>query len=184
MRFSYYDYRYKKSDDIYLENIIRDVKKYKREENLVIVNMHWGIEYMEGPAAYQTKFGHATLDAGADIIIGCHPHRLQSVEKYNGKYIIYSMGDYAFGADPTFLSRQTAMFRLHFAKENGTVVMKGMRIVPAFENSNGSETENNYQPMPLFGKDAKDVVDELIRISNMIPNGVSEYDYFDPFRED
>ncbi|WP_338749262.1 CapA family protein [Bacillus sp. FJAT-52991] len=179
-----YDYRYRQSADSYLENIIRDVKKYKRKDNLVIVNMHWGIEYMETPAFYQTKFGHAALDAGADIIIGHHPHRLQSVEKYKGKYIIYSMGDYAFGADPTLKSRQTAIFRLNFAKEDGSVVTKGLRIVPTLENSNDSETENNYQPLPVFGEQAKEVVDELTRISSIIPNGVHEFDYFDPFLEE
>ncbi|SHI00231.1 CapA family protein [Virgibacillus chiguensis] len=176
-----YDYRYRKSTDSYLQHIIQDVQTYKKEDNLVIVNMHWGIEYMETPATYQTKFGHAIIDAGADIIIGHHPHRLQSVEKYNGKYIIYSMGDYAFGADPTLKSRQTAIFRLTFAKENNAVITKGLRIVPTLENSNDSETENNYQPLPVFGKDAKDIVDELVRISSIIPNGVTEYDYFDPF---
>lgn len=178
-----YDYRYEKSADSYLDNIIRDVKKYKRKDNLVIVNMHWGIEYMETPAFYQTKFGRAALDAGADIIIGHHPHRLQSIEKYNGKYIIYSMGDYAFGADPTLKSRETAIFRLTFAKEDDSVVMKGLRIVPALENSNDSETENNYQPLPVFGEKAKEIIDELIRISSLIPNGVSEFDYFNPFIE-
>ncbi|MBW8352149.1 CapA family protein [Bacillus sp. IITD106] len=179
-----YDYRYRKSADSYLSNIIRDVKKYKRKDNLVIVNMHWGIEYMETPAFYQTKFGHAALDAGADIIIGHHPHRLQSIENYNGKYIVYSMGDYAFGADPTLKSRQTAIFRLTFAKEDDTVVMKGLRIVPTLENSNDSETENNYQPLPVFGEKAKEILDELIRISSLIPNGVVEFDYFDPFLEE
>ncbi|API92551.1 hypothetical protein BKP57_12490 [Virgibacillus sp. 6R] len=136
---------------------------------------------MEIPATYQTKFGHPAIDAGADIIIGHHPHRLQSVEKYNGKYIIYSMGDYTFGADPTLKSWQTAIFRLTFAKENNAIVTKGLRIVPTLENSNGSETENNYQPLPVFGKEAKEIVNELVRISNLIPNGVIEYDYFDPF---
>lgn len=178
-----YDYRYRKSDDSYLKNIVRDVKKYKRKDNLVIVNMHWGIEYMETPAFYQTKFGRAALDAGADIIIGHHPHRLQSVEKYKGKYIVYSMGDYAFGADPTLKSRQTAIFRLKFAKEGGAVVMKGLRIAPVLENSNGSEAENNYQPLPVFGEKAREIVKELTRISRIIPNGVREFDYFDPFLE-
>ncbi|MBM7713381.1 poly-gamma-glutamate synthesis protein (capsule biosynthesis protein) [Bacillus thermophilus] len=178
-----YDYRYRKSADTYLHNIIKDVKKYKRKDNLVIVNMHWGIEYKQTPVAYQTKFGRAALDAGADIIVGHHPHCLQSIEKYNGKYIIYSMGDYAFGADPTLKSRETAIFRLTFAKENGSVVTKGLRIAPALENSNNSETENNYQPLPVFGEKAKEIVDELTRISTLIPNGVSEIDYFDPFLE-
>ena len=176
-----YDCRMSQQSPEFLARIVEEVQQYKRPDNLVIVNMHWGVEYRETPVEYQTNFGRAILDAGADIIIGAHPHRLESIELYNGKYIIYSMGDYAFGADPTLLSRMTAMFRLRFAKENDVVVMKGMSIVPTLENSDGSTTENNYQPLPVFGKEAEDIVNELIRISAPVENGVTTYDYFDPF---
>lgn len=179
-----YDCRLSQYTAEYLARIKEEVKQYKRPDNLVIVNMHWGMEYRETPVEYQTYFGRAILDAGADIIMGAHPHRLQSVENYHGKYIIYSMGDYAFGADPTLKSRETAMFRVKFAKENGTVVMKGLTIVPTLENSDGSTTENNYQPLPVFGQTAANIVDELVRISAAIPNGVTEYDYFDPFLDE
>ena len=176
-----YDCRMSQQSPEFLARIVEEVKQYKRPDNLVMVNMHWGVEYRETPVDYQTHFGRTILDAGADIIIGAHPHRLESVELYNGKYIIYSMGDYAFGADPTLLSRMTAMFRLRFAKENDIVVMKGMSIVPTLENSDGSTTENNYQPLPVFGKEAEEIVNELIRISAPVKNGVTTYDYFDPF---
>jgi poly-gamma-glutamate capsule biosynthesis protein CapA/YwtB (metallophosphatase superfamily) len=176
-----YDCRMSQQSPEFLARIVEEVRQYKRPDNLVIVNMHWGVEYRETPVEYQTDFGRNILDAGADIIIGAHPHRLESVELYNGKYIIYSMGDYAFGADPTLLSRMTAMFRLRFAKEHDIVVMKGMSIVPTLENSDGSTTENNYQPLPVFGKEAEDIVNELIRISAPVENGVTTYDYFDPF---
>ncbi|WP_390622178.1 CapA family protein [Bacillus tuaregi] len=176
-----YDCRMSQQSPEYLARIVEEVKQHKRKDNLVIVNMHWGVEYRETPVYYQTQFGRSILDAGADIIMGGHPHRLESIENYNGKYIIYSMGDYAFGADPTLLSRQTAMFRVRFAKENDTVVMKGLTIVPTLENSDGSTTENNYQPLPVFGKEAADIVEELSSISSPIENGVTEYDYFDPF---
>jgi len=176
-----YDCRMSQYSAEYLARIKNEVKQYKHPGNLVIVNMHWGVEYRETPVEYQTYFGHGILDAGADILMGSHPHRLESIENYNGKYIIYSMGDYAFGADPTLLSRQTAMFRVKFAKEDDTVVMKGLTIVPTLENSDGSTTENNYQPLPVFGQEAADIVSELVRISTPIPNGVTEYDYFDPF---
>ena len=73
------------------------------------------------------------------------------------------------------------MFRVKFAKEDDTVVMKGLTVVPTLENSDGSTTENNYQPLPVFGQEAADIVNELVRISTPIPNGVTEYDYFDPF---
>jgi poly-gamma-glutamate capsule biosynthesis protein CapA/YwtB (metallophosphatase superfamily) len=176
-----YDCRMSQQGPELLNRILQEVQQYKRPDNLVIVNMHWGVEYRETPVDYQTHFGRSILDAGADIIIGAHPHRLESVELYKGKYIIYSMGDYAFGADPTLLSRMTAMFRLRFAKEDGVVVMKGMSIVPTLENSDGSTTENNYQPLPVFGKEAENIVNELIRISTPVENGVTTYDYFDPF---
>jgi len=176
-----YDCRMSQQNPEFLARIVEEVKHYKRPDNLVIVNMHWGVEYRETPVEYQTRFGRSVLDAGADIIMGAHPHRLESIENYNGKYIIYSMGDYAFGADPTLLSRKTAMFRLQFAKEDDTVVMKGLSIVPTLENSDGSTNENNYQPLPVFGKEAEDIINELITISSPIENGVTEYDYFDPF---
>ncbi|WAO23065.1 CapA family protein [Paenilisteria newyorkensis] len=176
-----YDCRSSQQSASYLAKIEADVKKYKKPNNLVIVNMHWGVEYHETPVDYQTQFGHAIIDAGADIIMGSHPHRLESVEKYNGKYIVYSMGDFAFGADPTLLSRMTSMFRLRFTEDDGKVVLKNMSIVPTYENSDGSLNENNYQPLPVFGDDAKKIVNELIRISKPIQGGVTEYDYFDPF---
>ncbi|MGG3570962.1 CapA family protein [Bacillus gobiensis] len=176
-----YDCRMSQFSADYLARIEREVKQYKRPDNLMIVNMHWGVEYRETPVDYQKQFGRAIIDAGADIIMGSHPHRLESVELYDGKYIVYSMGDFAFGADPTLLSRMTSMFRLHFAKENGEVVMKRMTIVPTLENSDGSTTENNYQPLPVFGKEAEKIVNELVRISTTVENGVTSYDYFDPF---
>ncbi|MBC6316109.1 CapA family protein [Listeria grandensis] len=176
-----YDCRSSQQSASYLAKIESDVKKYKKPNNLVIVNMHWGVEYRETPVDYQTQYGHAIIDAGADTIMGSHPHRLESVEKYNGKYIVYSMGDFAFGADPTLLSRMTSMFRLRFTEDNGKVVLKNLSIVPTYENSDGSLNENNYQPLPVFGDDAKKIVNELIRISKPIQGGVTEYDYFDPF---
>ncbi|EUJ32135.1 putative poly-gamma-glutamate biosynthesis enzyme CapA [Listeria cornellensis FSL F6-0969] len=150
-----YDCRSSQQSASYLAKIEADVKKYKKPNNLVIVNMHWGVEYRATPVDYQTQYGHAIIDAGADIIMGSHPHRLESVEKYNGKYIVYSMGDFAFGADPTLLSRMTSMFRLRFTEDNGKVVLKNISIVPTYENSDGSLNENNYQPLPVFGDDAK-----------------------------
>ncbi|MBC1605322.1 CapA family protein [Listeria rocourtiae] len=176
-----YDCRSSQQSTSYLAKIESDVKKYKKPNTLVIVNMHWGVEYRETPVDYQTQYGHAIINAGADIIMGSHPHRLESVEKYNGKYIVYSMGDFAFGADPTLLSRMTSMFRLRFTEDNGKVVLKNLSIVPTYENSDGALHENNYQPLPVFGDDAKKIVNELIRISKPIQGGVTEYDYFDPF---
>lgn len=62
-----------------------------------IVYVHWGIERNEIPEEYQRTLAKGYIDAGADLIIGAHPHVLQGFEYYNGVPIIYSLGNYLFG---------------------------------------------------------------------------------------
>lgn len=62
-----------------------------------IVLVHWGIERNETPEEYQRTLAQGYIDAGADLIIGCHPHVLQGFEYYKGVPICYSLGNYLFG---------------------------------------------------------------------------------------
>lgn len=61
-----------------------------------VLYIHWGNEYVNRPSSAQKKFAHWLIDAGFDLIIGMHPHVLQGYEKYNGKYIFYSLGNFVF----------------------------------------------------------------------------------------
>jgi poly-gamma-glutamate capsule biosynthesis protein CapA/YwtB (metallophosphatase superfamily) len=63
---------------------------------VVIVFPHWGIEYTFGPSASQRRLAHVMIDSGADMVIGNHPHWVQSVEVYKGKPIWYSLGNFTF----------------------------------------------------------------------------------------
>jgi hypothetical protein len=63
---------------------------------VVIVFPHWGIEYTFGPSASQQRLARQMIDAGADLVIGNHPHWVQSVEIYKGKPIWYSLGNFTF----------------------------------------------------------------------------------------
>lgn len=67
------------------------------EYDHVIVFVHWGIEKNETPEDYQRSLAKGYIDAGADLVIGCHPHVLQGFEYYNDVPIIYSLGNYLFG---------------------------------------------------------------------------------------
>lgn len=67
------------------------------EYDHVIVFVHWGIERNETPEDYQRSLAKEYIDAGADLVVGCHPHVLQGFEYYNGVPIIYSLGNYLFG---------------------------------------------------------------------------------------
>lgn len=63
---------------------------------VVIVWPHWGVEYTFGPNTTQTQLAHVAIDAGADMVIGNHPHWVQSVEVYKGKPIWYALGNFTF----------------------------------------------------------------------------------------
>lgn len=69
------------------------VQKAKKECDLLVVCLHWGIERQTQPAPNQVRLGRMFVDQGADMIIGAHPHVLQPGELYKGKPIIYSLGN-------------------------------------------------------------------------------------------
>ncbi|PJC47663.1 MAG: capsular biosynthesis protein [Parcubacteria group bacterium CG_4_9_14_0_2_um_filter_35_11] len=73
-----------------------DVKKTKVISDYLIVSMHSGTEYAKAPNQRQINFAHEAIDAGADLVIGHHPHVIQGAEEYKGKYIIYSLGNFVF----------------------------------------------------------------------------------------
>jgi len=78
------------------ERMRREVAIAKEDSDVVIVSMHAGTEYRTRSGIFQQDFAHSAVDAGADLVIGHHPHVVQEIEKYNGKYIIYSLGNFVF----------------------------------------------------------------------------------------
>ena len=76
--------------------LIEAIQKAKENCDFLTVYVHWGIERNTMPEAYQKQLAHAYIDAGADLVIGAHPHVLQGIEAYNGKLIFYSLGNFIF----------------------------------------------------------------------------------------
>jgi len=82
-----------------LMNIVElqnDIKSVKPAVDYVIVSMHSGTEYTPNPNTRQTDFAHAAIDAGAELVIGHHPHVVQTIETYKNKLIMYSLGNFVF----------------------------------------------------------------------------------------
>lgn len=77
--------------------IREDIESYKLPNNIVVVSLHWGIEQTHEPQRSQVAEAHAIIDAGADAIIGHHPHWPQGIELYRGKPVIYSLGNFING---------------------------------------------------------------------------------------
>ena len=81
-----------------LANCINDIKELKQHVDFVVISIHWGGRVEGGlyPDWDQPKNARTLIDAGADLIIGHHSHTFQPYEKYKGKFIFYSLGNFCF----------------------------------------------------------------------------------------
>lgn len=85
-----------------VDRAILAIEAARREADFVILALHWGVppfwrsRFQDGLADYQIEVGRALIDAGADCIVGHHPHSLQEVEIYRGAPIFYSLGNFVF----------------------------------------------------------------------------------------
>ncbi|WP_051671541.1 CapA family protein [Oribacterium sp. P6A1] len=78
--------------------LIEKIKSAREQADFVVVYVHWGEERKENPNEVQKTLAHDIVDAGADLVIGAHPHVLQGIEYYNGVPIVYSLGNFVFGS--------------------------------------------------------------------------------------
>lgn len=94
------------------ERLVADIRAAKVQADLVVVSWHWGVsERYRLLVPYQIELGHLALDAGADLLIGHHPHLLQGVEVYKGKPLFYSLGNFAFDKQHPWFDPATVIVR-------------------------------------------------------------------------
>ena len=93
------------------------IEAVRDKADLVIVSMHSGTEYVYFANQRQEEFAHAAIDAGADLVIGHHPHVVQEMEEYKGKYIFYSLGNYIFDQMWSEETRQGEILKLALTRQ-------------------------------------------------------------------
>lgn len=79
-----------------VDSVISLIERSEKESDITIINAHWGVEYQLKSHPRQQFLAHAFIDAGADLIIGHHPHVIQEMEVYNDRPIFYSLGNFLF----------------------------------------------------------------------------------------
>jgi poly-gamma-glutamate synthesis protein (capsule biosynthesis protein) len=97
-----------------IERIKNAVKKAKTEADIVIVELHWGVEYQAEPIQSQINVAHAAIDSGADLIIGTHPHVVEGMETYNNVPIFYSLGNFIFDQEWSTETKQGIVAETYF----------------------------------------------------------------------
>ncbi|WP_256941219.1 CapA family protein [Bacillus sp. EAC] len=134
---------------------------------IIMINFHWGIERDYVPNSTQKNLAHYSIDHGADLIIGHHPHVVQGIEEYKGKFIVYSLGNFMFGGNKNPSDKDTFVFQQTFHLKNGILTnQKDIKVVP-FSISSVSY-RNNYQPLFLKGSEAIRVKKKVVEVSNKI----------------
>jgi len=88
---------------------VTSIKEAKENSDYVVAYVHWGVERVHEPVKYQKDLAKIYIDAGADAVIGCHPHVMQGIEFYKGKPIAYSLGNYWFNSS----KRESGLLKIY-----------------------------------------------------------------------
>lgn len=140
-----------------------DVRRHKRPGNLVIVSFHWGMEGSGTILPTQRLLGRAAVEAGADLVLGHHPHVLQGIENYRGRNIVYSLGNFVFGGHSHPADMDSVVYQQRFMIAEGAIVPGETRVMPV--RISGTIPQNDYRPIPLEGEEAARVLARLDRLS-------------------
>ncbi len=143
------------------------VEKAAAMADFTIIFIHWGQEYQAKPKASQVSLAHKLLDWGADAIIGSHSHWMQSVEIYDGKPVIYSLGNFIFDQDWSAETNYGLMVGLTFDDSLDQVEILPVKI-------------DKSQPTLLIGSKRQARLDRLAEISDkklaeQIKSGVMKF---------
>ena len=132
--------------------------------DLIIACMHRGVEHTYEQTWAQVAMAHYLVDNGVDLVLGSHPHVLQGIEKYKGKYILYSMANFCFGGNTDPDDKDTMIFQQTFTFVNGELQPDDyIKIIPA--SVSGVSYCNNYQPVVLEGAEKERVMRKIMRYS-------------------
>ena len=148
-----------------IETAIDELKENGAE--LIIAYFHWGVEQSLTPTKTQQTNGRHAIDHGAHLVLGAHPHSIQGIEVYNGRNIVYSLGNFSFGGsrypqvgfDAYVFSQTFTFYDGLFIEDNVT------HIIPAHTSSAFRERYNNYQPIPAEGEEAIRIMEKIENLS-------------------
>lgn len=150
-----------------MEKNIQDLKDEGAQ--VIIASFHWGEEKAEYPNDVQVELAHAAIDAGADLVLGHHPHVLQGIEQYKGKNIVYSLGNFCFGGNMYPSDMDTMIFQQTFTLKSGKLQEDNVtNIIPCSISS--VEDYNNYQPTPAAGEKETEILNKITQRSQGLSN--------------
>lgn len=132
---------------------VKAIEKARKQADIVVVLVHWGREKTTRLEKHQTEMARRYVDAGADLVIGSHPHVLQGIERYKGKWIAYSLGNFIFTQSGSPGTNDSAILEANCGN-GGDCRLKVVPVKTAFA-----------QPKPMEEKEARLLLAHLDNIS-------------------
>ncbi len=148
------------------ELLVKHVKEMRDQDvDFIVANYHWGDMYSYTPNAQQRSMAHFAIDNGVDLVVGHHPHVLQGMESYNGKNIVYSLGNFCYGGKFNPEDKDTIIFqqKISFDVLKGEIVGTDYKIIPASISSRSDR--NNFQPVVAEGAEAERILNKYETLS-------------------
>lgn len=147
-----------------IDNITSDIIRLHKQVEFVVVSCHWGLELIDRPSIETIKTARTIVDSGADIILGHHPHVFQGIERYKHAIIFYSLGNFVFDLLWWKPSLETAIVEITLSKNK-----------PIVYNINAMRINKNYQPVPLFDKEAERFASYLQIVTDKLINEAANF---------
>lgn len=145
-------------------NIKNDIEGLKTEGcNIIIAYFHWGSELEYKPNKTQMEIARFAIDSGSDMVLGSHPHVMQTIEKYNGKLIAYSLGNFSFGGNSNPQDKRTFIIQGKFSLEDKVVKKMEYKVIPTIISS--TNDKNDCIPTPASGENATEIIKKLNELS-------------------
>lgn len=124
-----------------------DIEEARETCDLVCVYFHWGNELDYSPRDNQVMLGRAAIDAGADLVLGAHSHRINPIECYKDRYIVYSLANCSFAGNNKPSDMYTFIFQAQFKMKDGELLSNAFRIIPCRISSR--KDYNDFTITPL-----------------------------------
>ncbi len=126
----FHEFAYIKANE---QKVIEEIQMRKTQGYYTIVYPHWGAEYKQTHTQYQQNLARSWIDAGADLVVGAHPHVVAHAEEYKGKMIFYSLGNFIFDQYFSFNTTHGLVLGIHIPFDNNPTTNKLIIGEPTFD---------------------------------------------------
>lgn len=140
--------------------IADEINELKRQGcHYIVYTCHFGVEYEERHNELQTLMARMAIDAGADLVIGHHPHVVQGIEEYEGGLIFYSLGNLVFGGNLELSTFDGLVAQVTLDFEGEELLETAVRLIPVI--TSGERPANDFRPVIAQGEDKARILDTI-----------------------